>query len=72
MKSVHSSDVFILSWSHETSESISMKLCIPVGDSAPDFVGQIWLWVASVRYEDQIQFLKFSEEVLPIQSDCIS
>ena len=39
--SVHSSDVFILSWSRETSEHISMKLFIPVGDSAPDFVGQI-------------------------------
>jgi len=41
MKSVRSSDVFILSWSRETSVHISMKLCIPVGDCAPDFVGQI-------------------------------
>jgi len=41
MKSVHSSDVFNLSWSHETSEHVLMKLCIPVCDSAPDFVEQI-------------------------------
>jgi hypothetical protein len=41
MKSVHSSDVFILSWSRETFVHISMKLCIPVGDGALDFVGQI-------------------------------